>query len=104
MKHGLCGVELGDRWEHTTSIAGEEDDIAGVICGNTWDLGVVNILNGVGATSIFCKSCVIVINKTSFWAEDNVFEDRTKLDGVEDIWFLLCRETHTLCVALQKLV
>jgi len=49
VKHGLGGIELGDWWQDTTSITGEENNVAGVVGRQTWDLGVLNVLNGVSA-------------------------------------------------------
>jgi hypothetical protein len=49
VEHDLLGVELTDGWEDTTGVAGEENDVGGVVGGNTWDLGVLDEFNGVGA-------------------------------------------------------
>jgi hypothetical protein len=48
VEHGLGRIELRNGWENTTSITGEEDDIAWVICGQTRNLSVVNVLDRVG--------------------------------------------------------
>ena len=49
VEHGLGRIELRNGWENTTSITGEENDVAGVVGRQTWDLGVLNVLNGVSA-------------------------------------------------------
>lgn len=33
VEHSLCRVELGNRWENTTSVAGEENDVRWVVGG-----------------------------------------------------------------------
>jgi hypothetical protein len=48
VEHGLGRIELRNGWENTTSITSEEDDIAWVICGQTRNLSVVNVLDRVG--------------------------------------------------------
>lgn len=48
VEHGLLGRELGDRRQHTASITGEEDDVRGMVVAQAGDLGVLNVLNGVG--------------------------------------------------------
>ena len=48
MEHGLGRIELRNGWENTTSITGEEDDIAWVIRRQTRNLSVVNVLDRVG--------------------------------------------------------
>lgn len=107
MEHGLLGVELGDWWEDTASIAGEEDDVGGVVIADTWDLGVLDVLDWVSAitmlafasclcckiylpTSVFCQGSVIVINGTGSWVENDVLENGAEANGTENIWFLLC--------------
>jgi hypothetical protein len=47
VEHRLCRVELGDRWENSAGVAGEEDDVGWVVGGDTRDLGVVDVLNWI---------------------------------------------------------
>jgi hypothetical protein len=97
--HGLLGAELGDRWKDTTSIAGQQDDVFGVVVGDTWDLGVLDVLDGVGATSVLGQGVIIVVNETGRRVEDNVLKDGTEANGVENVRLLLSRETNALGVA-----
>jgi hypothetical protein len=97
--HGLLGAEFGDRRENTAGVACEEDDVGGVVAGNTGNLGVLDVLNGVGAASVLGEGGVIVVNDSGGGIEDDVLEDRAELDGVEDIRLLLSRETNALSVA-----
>jgi hypothetical protein len=101
MKHGLRGVELRNRWEDTARITSEENDVAGMIGRQTWNLGVRNVLDGIGTTGVLSQGWIIVIDYTSLGVEDDVLEDGTKLDGVEDIGLFLSWETNALGVALK---
>lgn len=89
VEHGLGTVELGDRGKHTTSITGEENDVGRHVGRQTRDLGVGDVLDGVGAASVLCEGGVVVIDLTGLGVEDDVLEDGTVLDGVEDIRLLL---------------
>ena len=75
MEHGLCGVELGNWWEDTTSITSQKDNVAGVVCRQAGDLGVLDVLNGVGTSSVLRQSGIIIIDQTSLRAENNVLEN-----------------------------
>lgn len=97
--HGLGGVELGDGREDTTSVAGEEDDVGRVAAGHAGDLGVLDVLDGVGDTGVLGEGGVIVVDNASGGVENDVLEDGTKLDGVENIGLLLGGETNALGVA-----
>lgn len=99
VEHGLLRGELGDWWEDATGITGEKDDVLGVAVGDTWDLGVLNVLDWVGTACVLGESGVIVVDGTSFWVEDNVLENGAEADGIENIWFLLCRKANALGIA-----
>ena len=97
--HGLGGGELGDWRKNTTGVACEEDDVLGVAVGNARDLGVLDVLDGVGATGVLGEGGVIVVDDTGFGVEDDVLKDGAELDGVENIRLLLGGETDALGVA-----
>ena len=97
--HGLGGGELGDWRKNTTGVACEEDDVLGVAVGNARDLGVLDVLDGVCATSVLGEGGVIVIDNSGGGVEDDVLKDGAKLDGVENIGLLLGGETNALGVA-----
>jgi len=97
--HGLLGVELGDGWEHTAGVAGEQDDVLRVAVRLAGDLGVLDVLDGVGAASVLGQGVVIVVDDTGDGVEDDVLEDGAELDGVENIRLLLGGEANGLGVA-----
>lgn len=99
VEHSLLGGELGDGWKNTTSIASQQDDVCGVLIGHARNLGVLNVLNGVGAASVLGQGSVVVVDNTGGRVEDDVLKDGTELDGVENIGFLLSRKTNALGVA-----
>lgn len=89
MKHGLGGIKLRDGRKHTTGIACEENDVAGMAVRLARYLGVMNIFDWIGASGILRQGGIVVINKSSFWIEYNVLQNRAKLNCVENIWLLL---------------
>lgn len=99
VEHGLLGGELGDRGKDTTGVAGEEDDVRGVLVGQAGDLGVLNVLNGVSTAGVLSKGRVVVVDNTGDGVEDNVLEDGSEADGVENIGLLLGGEANALGVA-----
>jgi hypothetical protein len=99
VEHGLSGIELGDGRKDTTSITCQENDVGRVVVTLARNLGVADILNGIGATSVLRECCIIVVDLTGFGVEDNVFQDGSESDGVENIWLLLGRETNAFGIA-----
>ena len=75
MEHSLCGVELGDGREDTTSITSQKDNVAGVVCRQAGYLGVLDVLNRISTSSVLRQSRIVVVDKTSLGAEDNVLEN-----------------------------
>ena len=102
VEHGLFGCQFRDRRQDAARVAGEQDDVGWVGFRQAWDLGVVDVLDRIGATSVFGQGCVVVVDFSSFLVEDDVLEDGAELDSVENVWFLLCRETNAFRVALMK--
>ena len=51
--HGLLQSELAHGRKHTKRVACEQDDVVGM-ASHAGDLGVVNVLDGVRATSVLC--------------------------------------------------
>jgi hypothetical protein len=97
--HGLLGAELGDRRQDTTGVACEENNVGRVAAGDAGNLGVLDVLDGVCATSVLSESGVVVIDGSGLRVKDNVLEDGAELDGVEDIGLLLSGEANALGVA-----
>jgi hypothetical protein len=75
VEHGLGGVELGDGWEDPTSIASQEDNVAGVICRQTRNLGVLDVFNRISTSGVFCKSRIVVVDEAGFRAENDVLKN-----------------------------
>ena len=75
VEHSLCGVEFGDWWQHTTSVAGEEDDVGWVAIGNARDLSVVDVLNRVSAASVLSKSGIFVVDFSGHVVKHNILQD-----------------------------
>jgi hypothetical protein len=99
MEHGLSAIELGDRRQDTTGIASEEDDVGGRVGGEARNLGVGDVLDGVGASGVLSEGSVVVVNLTGKRVEDNVLEDGTVSDSAVDIGLLLSRQANGLSVA-----
>lgn len=99
VEHGLLGGELRDGGEDTTGVASEQDDVGGVVVALAGNLGVLDVLDGVGAASVLGQGGVIVVDNTGDGVENDVLEDGTELDGVENIGLLLRGETNALSVA-----
>lgn len=99
VEHGLLGGELGDGGKDTAGIASEQNDVGGVVLALAGDLGVVDVLDGVGAAGVLSESGVIVVDVTADRVEDNVLKDGSEADSVENIGLLLSGETNALSVA-----
>jgi hypothetical protein len=63
------------------------------------DLGILDIIDWVGAASVLRECRVVVVNLSSIGIEDNILQDRAKFDSIEDIRFLFGRQTDALGVA-----
>ena len=119
MEHGLLAVEFGDGRKDTTSIAGQENNVAGMVGADAWDFCVFNIFDGIRAikcvsafersmfffstplhspSGIFGQCCIIVVDDASDRIKNDVLEDGTKADSIEDIGLLLRRQTDAFGV------
>lgn len=54
--------------------------------------------------SVLREGSIIVVDFTAHGVEDDVLEDGSETDGVENIRFLLRRETNALGVALGRVM
>lgn len=99
VEHGLLAVELRDWWEDTAGVAGEKDDVGWVVVGDTRDLGVLDVFDGVCAAGVLCEGGVVVVDSSGLWVENNILQDGSELDGVENVGLCLGRETNALSVA-----
>lgn len=85
---GLFGSKSRYRWQDTESITSEHDDIGWLSIGDTWDLGVLNVFNGVGASSVFSNGNIIVVGNSVGGIVNDVLENRTEFDGSVNLGFL----------------
>ena len=69
--HGLCQVQLADRREHAERVAGQEDDVLGVWPDARY-LGVGDVLDRVGRTSVLRDGFICVIHFPGVLVEDNI--------------------------------
>lgn len=61
--------------EDTTGIAGKENDVGGVVVALAGQLGIFNVLDGVGAAGVLSQGGVIVVDHTSDWVKDDVLQN-----------------------------
>lgn len=99
VEHGLLSGELGDRGQDTTSVAGEEDDVCGVVVGQAGNLGVLDVLDGVGTTGVLSEGGVVVVDNTADGVENDVLENGTEADGIENIGLLFSGQSNALGIA-----
>jgi hypothetical protein len=92
------GGELGDGGKDTGGIASKKDKVLGVVVGDTGDLDVGDVLDGVSTTGVLSKSDIVVVDLTGLRVEDNVLKDRSEADGVVNVGLLLGGETNALGV------
>lgn len=86
---GLFRGQLGDGRQDTESVATEHDNVAGLSFSDTRDLGVRDVFDGVGASSVFGDGDIVVIWHSVGGVVDDVLEDGTVTDSVEDLGLLL---------------
>lgn len=78
VEHGLLGGELGDWGQDTAGVAGEEDDVGGVAVGDAGDLGVLNVLDGVGAMVNISRNSGAEMSQGSWSTYQRVFSVRVE--------------------------
>jgi hypothetical protein len=99
VEHGLVAVKLRDRRQDTTGVASKEDDVGRRVGGEARNLGVGDVLDGVGASGVLSEGRVVVVNLTGKRVKDDVLEDGTVSDSAVDIGLLLSRQANGLGVA-----
>ena len=87
MVHRLLRREFADRGQNTESVAGEQDDVAGMSA-HARGLGVGDKLDGVGSACIFRNGRVVVIDLTRVGIHNDVFQHRSETDRGKDGRFL----------------
>lgn len=99
VEHGLGAVKFGDRRQDTAGVASEEDDVGGRVGREARNLGVGDVLDGVGASGVLSEGSVIVVDLTGERVENDVLKDGTVSDSAIDIGLLLSGQTNGLGVA-----
>lgn len=84
----LLGSKSGDGGKDTKGVATEHNDVGGLTVCDTGDLGIRNVLDGVCTSSVLGNGNVVVVGFPVGRIVNNIFEDRAKLDGIEDLGFL----------------
>lgn len=96
--HNLSVGQLRNWRQDTAGITGQQDDVGWVSVSQTWDLGGWDEVNWVGTSGVLGDGRVLVVDDLGVLVVDNVLQDGTELDRVEDLWLLLGRQVQTLGV------
>ena len=99
MVTSLLRGELTDGWQHAESVTSQHNDIAWLAVDETRDLGVGNEFDGVSTASVLSDRNIVVVRYTRCRVVNDVLEDGTKPDGIEDFGFLLSGKVDSLGVA-----
>lgn len=70
-----------------------------MLIGLAGDLSVLDVLDGVSATSILSQGDVVIVDLTCDGVKDNVLKDGAEADSVVDIGLLLSGEANALSIA-----
>lgn len=95
---GLLGCQLTHRRKHSKCVAGQHDDVGWLAVDNARNLGIWDILDGIGATCVLSDTNIVVVWDPRLGVVDNVFEDTAKPNGIEDIWLLFRRQVSAFGV------
>jgi hypothetical protein len=82
---GLGGSKLGDGGQDSESVTAQHDDVVGLPVGDTGDLGVGDVLDGVGTSGVLGDRDIVVVGNSVGGVVDDVLEDRSVLDGTVDL-------------------
>lgn len=85
----LLGCQPGNRWEDTESVATKHDDVGRLSVGDTRDLGVGDVFDGVGTSSVLGNADIVVVGYSVCGVVNDILEDGSELDGTEDLRLLL---------------
>jgi hypothetical protein len=95
---GLSGSKLGDGWQDSESVTTQHDDVVGLPVGDAGKLGVGDVLDGVGASSVLGDGNVVIVGNSVGRVVDNVLEDGTVSNSTVDLGFSLGRQVDGLGV------
>lgn len=96
---GLFRRELAHRRKNTESVAGQHDDVLRLRIDRTRNPGIGDVLDRVRASCVLGDADIVVVWYPGVRVVDDVLEDRTEADGVEDLGLLLGGEVDALGVA-----
>lgn len=100
MVHGLLAFQLGDGWHHSEGVTSQKDNVFGVTT-NGWQLDIPDVLEWVADTCVRRLRDVVVVDDARAVVVAvvvGVLDDGSEFDGIENIRFLLSRETISLGV------
>lgn len=88
---GLFRSQLGDGRQDTEGVAAQHDDVARLSLSDTRDLGIGDVFDGVGTSGVFRNRDIVVVGNTVGRVVNNVLQNGSVSDGVEDLRLLLGR-------------
>ena len=98
MVHGLGWAQPGNRRQDTKGIGGEKNHRLGM-SPNSRNDRTRNKLNRVGDPRILCDFRAIVVHLSGLPVKSDIFNHRTKTNGLPDLGFILGRKLDALSVA-----
>lgn len=96
---GLLGGELAHRRKDSKGIAGEHDDIGGLCVCQARNSGIGYSFDGICTTGVLGDADIIVVGSAVDGIVNDVLEDATEFDGVEDLRLFLRGKVDAFCVA-----
>ena len=98
MIHGLLRRQLGDGWEHSERVGGEEEDIFWMTA-NAGDNSIFDEIDGIGGARVLCKAMSRVIRLTVFSDRAPHFPARSRSGWRDKSAALFLRQIDALGVA-----
>lgn len=94
----LLRREATDGRKNTECVTSQHNDVTWLTVDDARNLCVGNVLDGVSAASVLGDADIIVIGSPVARIVDDVLENATVLDSIENVGFLLGRKIDTLCI------
>jgi len=95
----LLGRKFANRGQNTKRITRQHDDIARLTIRNARDLSIRDELDRISTTRVLGDIDVVVVRHTVRRVVNDVLEDRTEADGVEDLGLFLGGKVDAFGVA-----
>lgn len=99
MVASLLRGKPANRGKHAKGITSQHDDVAWLRVDHTGDLRIGDKFNRIRAAGVLRDADIVVVRNARDRVVDDVLEDRTESDCVEDVGLLLGGEVDTLGVA-----